>query len=158
MRSVWPQRTCLPDRNRLTIFPPLLSNSNNIANKFSAGPITRTRLWLFYSLLHSDPSLAFRFRALFLEDIHTHSKKMDNNNNLSKDWVTQKLTGNGIYTYANGDTYAGDFVNDLKHGEGRLQEKNGNIYTGSWRNDKMSGQGKKEWHDGGQFDGDIYEG
>ena len=84
---------------------------------------------------------------------------MDRNNNISSpDWINQKLTGHGKYTWADGSRYVGEWVNGEMHGFGKLEWKNGNIYIGSWKNDHRSGQGKYEWHDGSKSDGDIYEG
>ena len=84
---------------------------------------------------------------------------MDGNNNISRlNWIRKKLTGYGDYNWADGSRYVGDWVNGERHGFGKMEYTNGNIYVGSWTNFEKTGQGKFEWHDGGQNDGDIYEG
>ena len=43
----------------------------------------------------------------------------------------------GVYTWANGEKYAGAFKNDKKHGHGVYSWKTGELFEGEWRDDKL---------------------
>ena len=45
------------------------------------------------------------------------------------------MSGEGTYTFKNGDTYVGAFTDNKFNGKGTYT-KNGNKYTGTWENNK----------------------
>ena len=47
------------------------------------------------------------------------------------------MSGEGTYTFANGDTYVGEFFNNKFNGKGTYT-KDGNKYTGTWKNNKYT--------------------
>lgn len=52
------------------------------------------------------------------------------------------VTGSGLVTYPNGDTYNGDLVEGMKQGKGTYTwMESGDTYIGSWEADTMSGSG-----------------
>lgn len=51
------------------------------------------------------------------------------------------ITGNGIITFANGDTYAGSFQLGKFNGSGTYTWKNGSSYDGNWSENMMNGKG-----------------
>ena len=70
------------------------------------------------------------------------------------EWVNDKRTGKGRYTWPSGDFYEGEWNNDNAHGYGIMKSSNGNIYEGEWKNGKKDGKGKMTYHP----DGNFYEG
>ncbi|OAA84670.1 hypothetical protein [Clostridium coskatii] len=48
-----------------------------------------------------------------------------------------KMSGNGIYTFKNGDTYTGEWKNNNIDGKGKYTYKNGNVKEGIWENGKF---------------------
>ena len=63
-------------------------------------------------------------------------------------------TGQGTYTWADGNKYVGDFLNGKKIGQGTFTWKNGNKYVGEWRDDKRTGQGTFTWAVGDKYVGE----
>ncbi len=56
-------------------------------------------------------------------------------------WVSDKMNGEGEYTFASGGKYKGHFKNNILEGEGEYVFPDGAIYSGSWLNNKMHGKG-----------------
>ena len=53
----------------------------------------------------------------------------------------------------------GSFSKTKKSGNGRYTWKNGNYYDGNWNKDKMNGRGKFHWaKDGGSYEGVFKDG
>jgi hypothetical protein len=69
------------------------------------------------------------------------------------DYVDDRQTGKGKYTWFNGDVYEGDFVDGMRTGKGKLTWANGDVYEGDWVDGKRTGKGKLIW-----ANGDVYEG
>ena len=44
------------------------------------------------------------------------------------DYKNGKRTGQGVYTFKNGNTYDGEFWDGVKNGKGTFKYPNGNIY------------------------------
>ena len=44
------------------------------------------------------------------------------------------MSGQGIYTFKNGDSYDGHWKNDKREGQGTLIYSNGDRYVGEWKN------------------------
>ena len=64
------------------------------------------------------------------------------------------MSGEGEYTYANGDQYTGNWINNKKEGRGvMIYKQNGEKYEGQWKNSKKHGNGKYIFESG-----DVYEG
>ena len=51
--------------------------------------------------------------------------------NIKENWSDDKMSGQGTYTFANGDTYVGEFSNNKFNGQGTYT-KGSNKYTGTW--------------------------
>ncbi len=52
-------------------------------------------------------------------------------------------SGQGTYTYANGDTYEGQWSNNLRHGNGSYTYATSGVrYEGSWVNGRRDGTGE----------------
>ncbi len=58
------------------------------------------------------------------------------------DPVKGVMSGNGKYTFYNGEYYEGQWKNDVRQGQGLYHYANGAQFEGQWKNDEMSGQGK----------------
>ena len=65
-----------------------------------------------------------------------------------------KKNGQGTYTFANGDTYAGEWSGDEKNGQGTYTFANGDKYVGDWKSGKRNGQGTFIWPDGEKYVGE----
>ncbi|MCQ2818644.1 MAG: hypothetical protein MJ252_15365 [archaeon] len=73
------------------------------------------------------------------------SPSEDNPNGIERyegDWKEDKMTGNGIYYYSNGEIYEGEWLNDMQHGKGTYKFANGTCYVGEWSEHKMNGEGR----------------
>ena len=51
-------------------------------------------------------------------------------------WVSNKMEGNGIFTWSDGRKYVGEYQNDQKHGEGKFEWPDGRKYIGEWKEGK----------------------
>jgi len=70
------------------------------------------------------------------------------------DWKSDEPTGNGCYIWATtNDKYFGSFVNMQRSGFGSYMFANGNKYEGSWLHDCRNGKGTETFKDGNRFDG-----
>ena len=92
------------------------------------------------------------------------------------DWKYDIRTGEGVYTFSNGDYYAGGFSENRFHGKGKMIWANGDKYDGDWESGERTGKGiytllnrynyagdflKNKAHGKGQIiwtNGDKYEG
>ena len=58
-------------------------------------------------------------------------------------WVEDQRSGNGKYSYINGDYYDGEWQNHVRHGQGTyVYADTGSKYTGTWKDGKREGQGE----------------
>lgn len=56
--------------------------------------------------------------------------------------LTPNALVQGIYFYANGDSYKGTFINQMKHGFGvYTYASTGEVYEGEWYDDLWQGKG-----------------
>ena len=60
------------------------------------------------------------------------------NNKIFDTWKNGKPTGQGTYTWANGDKYVGKWSNGMKLGRGTYTFSDGKIEKGIWKNGKFS--------------------
>jgi len=51
------------------------------------------------------------------------------------------FTGNGVYTFVNGNVYSGYMKEGVRVGKGTMVFKSGTKYVGDWKNDKFDGAG-----------------
>ena len=51
------------------------------------------------------------------------------------------MTGNGSFSFANGDFYEGDWLDGKFHGHGMYKSSNGDLYTGEWVSNAKQGVG-----------------
>ena len=49
-------------------------------------------------------------------------------------------TGQGTFTWANGDKYVGEYMNGKKNGQGTITYADGTIEKGLWENGKYVGE------------------
>ncbi|KAJ3592741.1 hypothetical protein NHX12_007868, partial [Muraenolepis orangiensis] len=55
-------------------------------------------------------------------------------------WVDNQRQGQGVYTYADGDTYDGGWLLDIRHGAGTHRYNDtGSIYRSTWAHGKRNG-------------------
>ena len=65
-----------------------------------------------------------------------------------------KRTGQGTFSFANGNNYVGEFRDDRANGQGTYSWANGNRYVGEFKDDKRTGQGTFSFPDGRQYTGE----
>jgi len=71
------------------------------------------------------------------------------------EFADDEITGNGIYTYANGDVYTGSILSGKMHGNGVIIFASGDKYEGSFSNGLRNGSGVYTWKSGAKYDGDF---
>ena len=76
----------------------------------------------------------------------------------SGDFVDGSRTGEGTYTWTNGDVYSGDFVDGSLNGEGTLTWASGNVYSGDFVDGSRTGEGTYTWTNGNVYSGDFVDG
>ena len=54
------------------------------------------------------------------------------------EWVKDKMCGNGLFYFDDGDVYDGQFADGQKHGIGSLRRSGGLEFVGEWVRDKLS--------------------
>ncbi len=67
-------------------------------------------------------------------------------------------TGEGTYTFADGEVYTGTFVNGQPQGHGHSVSPEGVIYDGQWADGVEHGHGRLTLPDGGVYEGDFLDG
>ncbi len=67
-------------------------------------------------------------------------------------------SGEGAFTFANGDKYVGQFLENRFNGQGTFSWPDGSKYEGGWADGVKTGQGKKTWGPATMFAGDTYVG
>jgi hypothetical protein len=53
------------------------------------------------------------------------------------EYINDKKSGHGVFTWANGNEYNGEFLEDYKHGHGEMAWTDGRSYKGMWDRGKM---------------------
>jgi len=61
------------------------------------------------------------------------------------DWVDNKISGKGLYTWADGRKYDGEWLNNNMHGKGKYTWPDGKTYEGQYDNDRKHGHGVYTW-------------
>ena len=78
-------------------------------------------------------------------------KKPDSKHDFRKDalklsyegnWLNDKIEGEGILTYLNGNRYSGEWKDGKIHGQGEFTWADGSKYEGKWKENKRNGKGK----------------
>jgi len=64
------------------------------------------------------------------------------------EWLEDKKSGNGTFTWKDGSKYVGEWKNDLRNGFGKETIIDEWIYEGEWQRGKKSGNGTYIWKDG----------
>lgn len=64
-----------------------------------------------------------------------------------------KITGSGIYKWANGESYNGGVLDGKMHGKGVYKWPDGGEYEGKYVNNMKEGFGKFKWANGRRFEG-----
>ena len=59
----------------------------------------------------------------------------------SGSWKYNKLNGEGVMKYPNGNEYSGSWKESYKNGKGVFTFTNGDKYSGSYENSETNGQG-----------------
>ena len=76
--------------------------------------------------------------------------------------ISERMHGQGIFTYANGSVYSGQFRYGNMNGLGKFQFSNGDVYSGGFLENQFHGQGKMNFSNGdrymGYFNKDQYHG
>ena len=67
------------------------------------------------------------------------------------------ITGQGVMTTTDGDTFSGMRVNSLMHGHAHIVYGDGNTYTGFMDNDEKCGLGVYAWTNGNVYNGYWYQ-
>ena len=68
------------------------------------------------------------------------------------------FTGNGTYTFANGDVYTGSLIAGVRNGKGTLIRASGAKYVGDWKNDLANGSGMLIFPNGDKYTGMFKDG
>ena len=66
-----------------------------------------------------------------------------------------KRTGQGTFSFANGNNYVGEFRDDRANGQGTLSWADGSRYVGEFKDDKRTGQGTLSWANGNRYVGEF---
>lgn len=80
--------------------------------------------------------------------INRHSDKYDG------EWVDDKRSGNGQYSWSSGDIYDGEWKNGTMEGHGAFRWANGDSYVGQWKSGRMDGHGIKTMANGDSYEGE----
>ena len=67
-------------------------------------------------------------------------------------------SGQGTFTWPDGDKYVGDFKDGRKSGQGTLTLSSGNKYEGEFKDGKYHDQGTFSWSDGDKYVGEFKDG
>ena len=67
-----------------------------------------------------------------------------------------KITGQGTYTFSNGK-YVGEFKDNQHKGQGTYTFNNGNKYVGEWKDSQQNGQGTFTWANGDKYVGEFID-
>ena len=73
-------------------------------------------------------------------------------------WKNGLKSGQGSYTWADGDKYEGEWKDDKKHGHGTKTWTSGSKYVGEWKDDKEHGQGIFTYAEGDKYEGEVKDG
>jgi hypothetical protein len=63
------------------------------------------------------------------------------------------ISGQGTYTYSDGDKYEGQWLEGQKSGQGTETYSDGGKYEGQWLEGQKSGQGTETYPDGAKYEG-----
>lgn len=74
------------------------------------------------------------------------------------DWIDNKRTGKGSYTWPDATLYVGDFVQGKMTGKGTKIWASYDRYVGDFVDGQLSGKGTYIWANGERFDGDFVDG
>ena len=74
------------------------------------------------------------------------------------DWINDKIGSHGTLVLAGIGTYEGDFSKQIRSGDGTFTWLNGDIYTGAWANDVITGEGTLRLADGTVLAGTFQRG
>lgn len=70
-----------------------------------------------------------------------------------------KRHGQGAFTYANGDTFAGSWEADARvDGKGTMKFADGRCYCGMWQNERITGRGTMTWPEKDEYQGQWVDG
>ena len=69
--------------------------------------------------------------------------------------ISERMHGQGIFTYANGSVYTGQFRYGNMNGQGKFTFSNGDVYTGGFLENQFHGQGKMIFASGDRYMGNF---
>ena len=69
--------------------------------------------------------------------------------------ISERMHGQGIFTYSNGSVYTGQFKYGNMDGLGKFTFSNGDVYTGGFRDNQFHGQGKMIFASGDRYMGNF---
>jgi hypothetical protein len=69
--------------------------------------------------------------------------------------ISERMHGQGIFTYANGSVYTGQFKYGTMDGLGKFVFSNGDVYSGGFRENQFHGQGKMDFASGDRYTGNF---
>lgn len=99
-----------------------------------------------------DKNYSIHFETTFETDTGKYDGEIDENGLCS---------GNGTFTYKNGDVYVGEWKGGVRHGKGKMTYSDG-YYDGEWKNGVRDGYGVDSFANGfryeGQFSCDLWHG
>jgi len=85
--------------------------------------------------------------------IFTSGMPHGSSNQHTGEYVNNARTGQGVYTWSNGDRYEGEFQDNQRHGRGKMDFANGDQYDGDWVDDERAGQGTFIFANGTRYEG-----
>ena len=74
---------------------------------------------------------------------------------VNSDFAADAVTGTGVFTFANGDTYEGQMVDGKKEGKGIYKWADGSSYEGEYKDNRKNGTGTYTWADGATYTGEY---
>ena len=69
--------------------------------------------------------------------------------------ISERMHGQGIFTFANGSVYTGQFKYGNMDGLGKFVFSNGDVYSGGFRENQFHGQGKMDFASGDRYTGNF---
>jgi len=74
------------------------------------------------------------------------------------EWKDGRKSGQGTLTLSSGNKYVGEFKDGIYHGQGTVTSPDGLKYVGGYKDGEKNGQGTDTWSDGDKYVGEFKDG
>jgi hypothetical protein len=151
-------------KNRLNprILPPLLRSQYDNLNPLKGFCTSKSDIVIIEELFRIIQPLFKEVAKVGYEGSYDEYGKMSgkgvfhfaNGDSYDGYWLNSKKNGKGTFRYADGGFYIGEFANNKRAGQGVCEWSTGDSYDGCWLDDKQHGRGIFKWADGSMYNGD----